>query len=164
MPDKPAHVLEIPTSLGRDVDRAREGKAPAPPMEAFFSDAALESMVPDKGPVRAEALTPISPADAARRSTFDGSTLPKHPVTRRVIPAPYRRDSIRAGRHGKTWQEALADTIRPGNMVPDVGMVIAVDQQIRREDGIPVGMELVLIGAGGCELVLDPGDRVKVFR
>lgn len=133
-------------------------------MEAFFSDEALESMVPGSEPVRAESLAPISPAEAASRSTFNGSTLPRHPVTRRVIPAPYRRDSIRAGRHGKTWQEALAGTVRPGNMVPDVGMVIAVDQQIRREDGIPVGMELVIIGAGGNELVADPGERLRVFR
>lgn len=164
MPDKPAHVLEIPTSLGRDVDRAREGRGPTPPMEAFFSDETLESMVPDAGPVRAETLAPISPAEAAARSTFDGTTLPKHPVTRRVIPAPYRRDRISGGHHGKTWQEALAGTVRPGCIVPDVGLVIAVEQQIRREDGIPVGMELVLIGAGGCELVTDPGARVKVFR
>jgi hypothetical protein len=164
VPDKPAHVLEIPTSLGRDVDRAREGKALAPPMEAFFSDAALETMVPDTEPVRAETLAPISPAEAARRSTFDGSTLPKHPVTRRVIPAPYRRDSIRAGRHGKTWQDRLAGNVRPGDIIPGTGLVIAVDQQIRREDGIPVAMELVITGAGGNELVMDPGARIRVFR
>jgi hypothetical protein len=164
LPDKPAHVLEIPTSLGRDVDRAREGKAPAPPMEAFFSDAALESMVPDTSPVHAETLAPISPAEAAHRSTFDGTTLPRHPVTRRVIPAPYRRDRISGGRHGKTWQEPLAGTVRPGDIMPDVGLVIAVDQQIRRKDGIPVALELVITGAGGKELVTDPGARIRVFR
>jgi hypothetical protein len=133
-------------------------------MEAFFSDAALESMVPDAGPVHADALAPISPAEAARRSTFDGVTLPKHPVTRRVIPAPYRRDSVRGGRHGKTWQDRLAGSVRPGDIIPGTGMVIAVDQQIRREDGIPVGVELVLTGAGGNVLRTDPGTRVRVFR
>jgi hypothetical protein len=133
-------------------------------MEAFFSDATLESCMPDTSPVHAENLVPISPAQAAARNTFDGQSLPRHPVTRRVIPAPFRRDSIRAGRHGKTWQEALAGTVRPGNMVPDVGMVIAVDQQIRRDDGIPVGIDLVITGAGGNELITDPGARVRVFR
>jgi hypothetical protein len=134
LPDKPPHVLDISDALGRDVDRAREGKAAPPPMEAFFSDAALETMVPDDGPVHAEALAPISRAEAARRETFDGSALPGHPVTRRVIPAPFRRDRLVAGRHGKTWQEVRASGVRPGDIIPDIGVVTGISDEIRYMD------------------------------
>ena len=89
-------MLSIPDSLGRDLDKAAAGKIPAPPIEAFMSDAALEQVARNTAasgaPVHAEDLRPISAAEAAARTTFDGERLPSLPATRRVIPPPFRRD------------------------------------------------------------------------
>ena len=73
MPDeKPAHILEIPDSLGRDVDAYREGRLKdAPPVDAFLSDTALQQAwdATRASPVHAEDLVPITGAEAARRTT-----------------------------------------------------------------------------------------------
>lgn len=133
MPDKPDHVLEIPASLGRDVDRAREGKAPPPPMEAFFSDQSLQEIAnaakAGAGPVHADRLYPITRGEASRRSRFDGETLPSTSV-RRVIPAPFQRPRIVAGSHGKSWQVIPADQVAEGDIVPDVGLVVEAYEHV----------------------------------
>jgi hypothetical protein len=128
VPDKPAHVLEIPASLGRDVDKAKEGKLKAPiPAEAFLSDSALQQIadMQAKEPVHAEALRPISRQEAASRTTFtkDGEAVPVVPQMRRVIPVPFQRPRINAGSHGKAWQYVSADEIVIGDLIPDVGLV-----------------------------------------
>lgn len=126
MSDKPAHVLEIPASLGRDIDKGK-----TPPIEAFMSDSALEQA--EKAtraatePVHAEDLRPISKAEATARTTFDGEHLPMFPSTRRVIPPPFARPRINGGRHGKTWQSVPADQVARGDMTQLVGLVAAVE-------------------------------------
>ena len=125
MPDKPAHVIEIPDSLGRDVDAYREGRGEAPPIEAFMSDESLEQVQRQTAaaPVHAEDLVPISQAEAADRTTIRGDTLPRMPVTRPVIPAPFRRPSISISHHGRTWQPCRAGDVQVGDTVPGVGLV-----------------------------------------
>jgi hypothetical protein len=171
--DKPAHILEIPDSLGRDVDRAKAGTLKgALPAEAFLSDGALEQIEQAQRPdptVRQGDLVPITAAEAAARTTFDGQSLPKLPQLRRVIPEPFRRDRVNLTRHGRAWQSCRADEVAVGDMVPDLGRVTGASQRIRYETvaGIPdvaTGMTVVLTGAGGNELVLQPGDSVRAFR
>lgn len=173
MPDKPAHIITIPDSLGRDVDRYREGKGEAPPMEAFMSDASLEQVERQTAaadtPVHAEDLTPISAAEATERTTIRGDTLPRMPATRRVIPAPFRRPSIHVSHHGRTWQPCKAEDVELGDTVPDVGLVTG-RQIVRRYEtvaGVPdvlVGMKLILTGAGGIERAFDLTEPVRAHR
>jgi len=171
--DKPGHILEIPDSLGRDVDRFHAGTGPAPPMEAFMSDASLEQVerqtAAASSPVHAEDLRPISGAEAARRTTFDGEHLPAMPARRRVIPAPFARPSVCGGTHGKTWQRVRADQVRKGDIVPGVGLVALVHERLRRETvagvaGVATRVEFVLTGAGGVIQAFSPGEQVQVFR
>lgn len=186
MADKPGHVLEIPDSLGRDVDKAREGKIAPPPIEAFMSPAALEQAekAASTAPVHAEDLRPISHAEAARRTTFDGEHMPGVPATRRVIPAPFRRDRIAIDHHGKTWQTVRADQVREGDIVPDLGLVTTADEMVlylpRRDflapeqyqhltedeldEPVAHGTGIRLLGAGASVLMLRPDAQVRVFR
>jgi hypothetical protein len=148
-------------------------------MEAFFSDSTLEAAdaatAASAGPVRAESLIPISRAEAASRETFNGSTLPGHPVTRRVIPRPFQRTRVVGGRHGKKWQERTLIGVRPGDIVPDVGRVVDVSEAVRYRDrnefidgaepgNIAVGLDIVLTGAGGSELRGPASQSIRVFR
>jgi hypothetical protein len=169
--DKPAHILEIPDSLGRDVDKAREGKLKNPlPVEAFMSEGALQE-VQDRSsaPVHAEDLVPITKAEAARRTTFDGEHLPRVPANRRVLPAPFRRERVSLDRHGRAWQSCRADAVQAGDVVPEVGRVAGIDTDIRYETvaGIPdvaTGMKVILVGIDGSRTALDPAQQVRAFR
>ena len=165
--DKPGHILEIPDSLGRDIDKGLQ-----PPIEAFMSDGALEQAEKAAraaaGPVHAEDLRPISGAEAARRSAFDGQSLPRT-SRRRVIPAPFSRPAVRGGSHGKTWQRVRADQVREGDIVPGIGRITAVHEKLRRETvagvaGVATRVEFVLFGAGGVVRSFRPDDAVQVFR
>lgn len=132
--DKPGHILEISDALGRDVDRAREGKAPAPPIEAFLSDTTLReieraSRAKDEL-VPAESLRPITRGQASARTTFDGHTLPAAPQMRRVRPAPFRRPRIEAGSHGKSWQWVTVEDVGLDDIVPDVGKVTDITEHV----------------------------------
>jgi hypothetical protein len=174
--DRPAHILEIPESLGRDVDAFYAGKRPAPPVEAFMSDAALQQVEQQtraaSAPVHAEDLVPISKAEAAARTTFDGEHLPRVPATRRVIPAPFRRPRFDLDRHGRDWTTCRADDVAPGDMVAVDGTsfrVAAVEPVLRYEvvAGIPdvaVGMKVIITGIAGNQLVFEPGSNVRAFR
>jgi hypothetical protein len=173
LPDKPDHIIEIPDSLGRDVDAFREGRGEAPPMEAFMSDASLEQVerqtAQAAAAVPAESLTPISAARAAEMTRFDGETLPNLPRTRRVIPAPFQRQRISITRHGRRWMPCLAEDVRPGDTVPGVGLVTA-RQVVRRHEsvagasGVTVGMKVILTGKGGASVTLDAHERVQAHR
>jgi hypothetical protein len=173
MPDKPAHIIEIPDSLGRDVDRYREGKGEAPPMDAFMSDESLAQVEAQTAaaatPVHAEDLVPISAGEAAERTTIRGETLPRMPTTRRVIPAPFRRPSIRITHHGRAWQPCRAEDVEVGDTVPDLGLV--TDRQIVTRyatvAGVPdvaIGMKVILTGAGGIEQAFDLTEPVRAHR
>jgi hypothetical protein len=176
MADRPAHILEIPESLGRDVDRYREGKGAAPPVEAFMSDAALEQgdrqTAAAAEPVHAEDLVPITKAEAAARTTFDGEHLPRVPATRRVIPAPFRRPRFDLDRHGRAWATCRADDVAPGDMVAVGGAafrVASAERVIRYETvaGVPdvaIGMKVIITGIAGNQVVFEPGSNVRAFR
>lgn len=166
-------MLEIPRSLERDMEKAAAGKIPAPPVEHFMSDAALQSAEDATRaaaePVHAGDLKPISAAEAARRTTISGDTLPAMPATRRVIPAPFRRQRVTGGRHGKTWQSVPADEVVKGDMTECVGVVGDVASVIRRETvagraGVATGTDVVLTGIGGVAVAVDAASRVRVFR
>jgi hypothetical protein len=177
--DKPGHIIEIPESLGRDVDAFYAGKRPAPPMEAFMSDGALEQVAEQTAaaaaPVHAADLVPITKAEAARRTTFDGETLPNVPATRRVIPEPFRRPlvqlvSVEGPTHGRAWVTCLVDKITEGDMVVDVGRIACDAETVIRYEtvaGVPdvaVGMKVILTGVSGNRVPFNPGTRVRAFR
>ena len=178
--DRPAHILEIPDSLGRDVDKAREGKLKGTlPVEAFLSDAALGQQEAATraamAPVHAEDLRPITKAEAARRTTFDGEHLPKVPATRRVIPEPFQRPrvslvSVEGPTHGRAWTSCAADKIAEGDMVVDIGRIACDAEVVIRYEtvaGIPdvaVGMKVILTGVSGNRVPFEPGTHVRAFR
>jgi hypothetical protein len=170
---RPGGMLELSPGLTRDLDRAAAGKIPAPPIEAFMSDAALTEAERQtsaaSAPVHAEDLRPISRAEAATRTTFDGQVLPRMPARRRVIPAPFRRPSARGGGHGKTWQSARADQVNAGDMTELVGKVAEVVSGLRREtiagrENVATGTDIILTGAGGVTATVDAASQVRVFR
>ena len=171
MTDKPAHIVEIPDSLGRDVDKARAGTLKGTlPVEAFMSDGALEEVqARSSAPVHAEDLVPITKAEAARRTTFDGEHLPRVPSTRRVLPAPFRRERVSLDRHGRAWQSCRADAVEPGDVVPEIGRIAGTDFDIKYETvaGVPdvaTGMKVILTGIDGNSAAFDPGQHVRAFR
>lgn len=166
-------MLEISPALDRDLEKAAAGKIPAPPIEAFMSDDALQQAEnatrAAAEPVHAEDLRPISRAEAATRTTFDGEHLPGLPATRRVIPPPFRRDRIAVDHHGKTWQSIPADEVSAGDMTELVGKVVLVQSVLRRDTisgyrDVAVGTDIILTGAGGVTVAVDAAARVRVFR
>lgn len=180
--DRPGGMLEIPDSLGRDIDRAADGKIPPPPIEAFLSDAALGEIeratrARDE-PVHAERLVPIGPGEAAARRTQHGQSLPSMPAARRVIPAPFSRPRIEAGSHGKTWQWAAPGQVEPGDIVPGVGRVASVAEQVVYADRsevtgagaggpggrVAVGTVWLITGIAGAVRAFRPSAEVRVFR
>ena len=173
MTDRPAHILEIPDSLGRDVDKARAGTLKGElPVEAFMSEQALNEVAQRtaaNATVRQEDLVPITKAEAARRTTFDGEHLPRVPATRRVLPAPFRRERVSLDRHGRAWQSCRADAVQAGDVVPEVGRVAGIDTDIRYETvaGIPdvaTGMKVILVGIDGSRTAFNPAQQVRAFR
>lgn len=173
MADKPGHVIEIPDSLGRDVDRWKEGKGEAPPVEAFMSDASLDQVAAQTAQVAravpAESLTPISKAQAAELTRFDGETMPLIPRTQRVIPPPFRRDRIEVSHHGRKWLPTLVEDVSIGDTVPGVGIVVKVERVRRLEPvkgwgGVVEGMKVILTGPSGTPVPFDLGERVQAHR
>jgi hypothetical protein len=184
--DKPGHVITIPESLGRDVDKAREGRLKGQlPVEAFMSDAALAQVEAQSRaaatPVHAEQLIPISAAEGRRRRTFSGEGLPDFPQARRVIPPPFRRPSISAGRHGKTWGFIEAQSILNDDLIIGIGLVVAVEEKVVYatkaelgislpgvdedfEERVAIGIAIVVTGKGGEVRAFRERDQVKVFR
>jgi hypothetical protein len=159
--------LPITDAMARDLDN---GKADNRPIEDFMPDDVLQQMKDAQGPtVRAQDLLPISKAEAARRTAFDGESLPHAPATKRVIPAPFRRDRISGGKHGKSWREMAAESVEVGDIIPDVGLVRAVHKRIRYEgEGklgpIAAGLDVFVTGGDGRTHRSDARDTVRVFR
>lgn len=175
MGDKPDHMLEIPASLGRDLDRGA-----LPPIEAFMSDDSLQAAqdAQNAGPVHAEDLVPISRAEAAGRTTLNELKVPK---TRRVIPQPFQRTRVVGGTHGKRWEFIKASGVLPGDIITGLGLVISSRGTVRyapaedyypegevpehtRGDQIAVGMDYLVTGAGGVAQTYDAQAQVRVFR
>jgi hypothetical protein len=174
--------LPISDAMARDLDN---GKADNRALDDFLPDSVLQSMKDAQdaqGTVHAEDLVPISKAEAARRTMFDGEHLPAAPATRRVIPAPYRRDRVIGGKHGKKWNEVRANQILKGDIIPDVGLVTEVEGTVRYETRgeilnstapylcstddtlVAVGTDIHVTGAGGNEMTFDSKTNVRVFR
>lgn len=171
--DRPGGMLEISPALERDLDKAAQGKIPAPPIEAFMSDAALQEAQDAtdaaSAPVHAEDLTPISPVEAAARRTQHGESLPSMPTMRKVIPAPFRRPSVTGGSHGKRWQLVRAGQVARGDIIPDLGLVTGTEERVIRESvagvgEVPVRTEIAVTGAGGLTRQFRLDAQVRVFR
>lgn len=155
------------------MEKAKEGKIPAPPIEAFMSDDMVNqietaSQVP-KQAVHAETLRPITRGEANRRTTITGDTLPSMPAPRRVIPAPFQRPRVNGGTHGKTWQNVRADQVRKGDIIPEIGLVLDVHELLVREtvaevDEVPTRVVFKVTGAGGIERDFAPEHQLQVFR
>jgi hypothetical protein len=154
----------------------------------MVSDAAMEKFEDhvrqQAEPVHAEDLVPVSRDDPriAGPGFGNGETLPKVPVRRRVIPAPFRRPSIHIDHHGKSWQVRLAEQVRPGDIVPGVGRVKTAETRTRYEPmsavlrpedlefhelspdkQVAIGVEIVLTGIDGCVRIYGSREQVRVF-
>jgi hypothetical protein len=175
--DKPGHIITIPDSLGRDVDKFREGKLKeAPPIEAFMSTESLEQVEKQTqaaaAPLQAADLVPITKEEGARRTRFNGESLPSAPATRRVIPPPFQRPAINlvSAGHGREWTMCPAEDVKEGDMVVDVGRIARDAETVIRYEtiaGIPdvaVSMKVILTGVTGNQLAYQPGQRVRAFR
>ena len=154
------------------MEKAKQGKIPAPPIEAFMNDDMvnqIESAAAPPAPVHAETLRPITRYEANQRTTFNGTSLPSMPAPRRVIPPPFRRPSINGGKHGKTWQNVRADQVRKGDIIPEIGLVQETRELLTREtvaevDSVPTGVAYVITGGDGTEYKFAPGHQLQVFR
>jgi hypothetical protein len=141
-------------------------------MEAFISEPVLEEIARNTdaaATVREQDMVPITKAEAASRITFDGEHLPRVPSTRRVLPAPFRRERISLDRHGRAWTQCRADEVAAGDVVPDVGKIAETEQVLRYETvaGVPdvaVGMKVILTGVAGNRAAFDPGHPLRAFR
>lgn len=181
MPEK---YLPISDAMARDID---SGKAADRDLADFLPDAVAQELydASNPGPVHAENLVPISSQQGAemRRIDPDSGTLPLFPATRRVIPAPYRRDRVTGGSHGKAWTLVTAEQVRKGDIITDLGLVVHVDEQVvhgtvgefastaalsgghwTRDDEVATGRRYVVTGAGGRQAAFPAGREVKVFR
>lgn len=171
IPDRVVALLE----KGQDV-----------PLEALVSEPALEQAEEaahkKASPVHAEDLIAVPKGHPVTQTIHDGMSVPKMPVTRRVIPAPFRRPSIHIDHHGKSWQLLPVTTVKPGDIMPDVGKVAGVSTRVRyRTRGdilgidvagsdlspldtpVAIGVDVVLTGVSGEEHLIAEGERVRVF-
>lgn len=179
--------LPISNAMGRDID---SGKAAGRDVADFLPDDVAQELYDQttsaRAPVHAENLIPISPSEGAAMRQIDpeSGSLPRFPATRRVIPAPFQRDCITGGSHGKAWTLVTADQIRKGDIIPDLGLVVDVQDEVRREKiadlvapedlqnvsiGSPegfaaAGTQHIVTGAGGKVVTFPSHAEVKVFR
>jgi hypothetical protein len=178
MTDDGTKYLPISDAMARDID---SGRAKDRDLADFLPDDYAQELYDQSqpGPVHAENLVPISPQQGAemRRIDPESGSLPRFPASRRVIPAPFRRDVVRGGSHGKAWMLLRGEQIRPGDIITEVGLVVDVQQQLRYEtkgdvlnDGnadptqVAVGTEYTATGKGGNVKTYDANAEVKVFR
>lgn len=167
MPDK---YLPISDAMARDLD---SGRADHRSLDDFLPDSALQAIKDQndaQATVHGENLVPISRAEAARRTTFDGEHLPTGiPKTRRVIPAPYRRDRVVGGKHGKKWQELPAGQVRRGDILFGQGVVTRTDTEVRHEtvegvEDVATGVDALIWSGLDNFTVIDSRAVVRVFR
>jgi hypothetical protein len=147
------------------------------PIEQLVSGAGLDAIEASKArraaPVRMDQMKPITKAEATRRRTQFGETLPNMPATKRVIPKPFERPRVVVssfGGHRKTWQSVRVDEVQEGDIIPDLGRVVEITEQIRREDvgpakDVATGVTIILVGMGGNVAAFrDPHERLQAFR
>lgn len=184
MADDGQKYLPISDALGRDID---SGKAADRDLSDFLPDDFAQELYDSShpGPVHAENLIPISPAEGAAMRQIDPASgkLPMFPATRRVIPAPFKRDRVTGGSHGKAWTLVLAPKILPGDIITGIGLVVSVQEKVQHaklgdftttaalsgghftgEDDVATGTEYEVTGAGGNVETYPSSAEVKVFR
>lgn len=184
-----AEELKVPVIPDKVAEKIQAGKKDWA-IEEVLGEATVEKVAAENvaraEPVRAGQLTPITHAEAARRRTQRGETLPNMPTMRRVIPEPFRREriSIRVpGEPQKVWMSVKAVQVCPGDIVPDVGLVQDVRSRVRHrrrdeivlprldhlttgargDDMVAVGEDTILTGPEH-EMVVDSQTTVQVFR
>lgn len=185
--------LHISDAMGRDIDR---GLAKDRDITDFLPDHVNQALwdAQHPGPVHAENLVPISKEEARKRTTFNGDEMPRFPATRRVIPAPFKRDRITGGSHGKAWTTIVAAGIVTGDIIPEIGLVTDAEERTvyshrenvmqgtawsyplvarpgnrlpegcHPDDLVAIGLVIAVRGAGGNARTYDPGAEVKAFR
>lgn len=185
MPEGGQQYLPISDAMAKDID---SGKAGDRDLVDFLPDSVAQELYDAQHPgmVHAENLIPISREQGAEMRMIDpeSGTLPRFPSTRRVLPAPFRRDRISGGSHGKTWHLLTAEQVRRGDIITDLGRVVQVEQKVAHSDVVeqhnhlsdgtvegcpgcfPVasGFEYEITGAGGKVVKWLAGREVKVFR
>jgi hypothetical protein len=172
---KPEHLPTIPDKV---IDNLRKGK-----------DVAIEELAgPDaprileeakqrrSAPVHAEDLTPITKTQAAAMRNFNpsgtpgGGSMPNFPAQKRVIPAPFRRphiDLTSRPEDRRTWQMVRADSVRIGDIVVDLGLVIHIVLKTHYEEiaGVRAATGFVVYMEGPERVaVYDPHEQVRAFR
>lgn len=178
--------LPISDGMAKDID---SGKAATRDLADFLPDAVAQELYDSSnpGPVHAENLIPISPQQGAAMRAIDpeSGSLPKFPSTRRVLPAPFKRDVVTGGSHGKAWTLVTAERVRPGDIVTDMGLISAVEEQIvyenldlfvhgesgpehlgtwKPDDKVATGKQYLITGGSGKQVTWPAGREVKVFR
>lgn len=175
-------MLHISDAMARDID---SGKAAGRDVADFLPDDMAQQLydMSSPGPVHAENLIPISArqGEDMRRIDPASGSLPKMPATRRVIPAPFKRDRVTGGSHGKKWLLVTAGKVMPGDIITDLGLVTEIEHKLRytdvadfaeggaagpwaADDKVPSGMDVTVTGAGGKAVTWDAGHEVQVFR
>lgn len=160
-------------------------------------------------PLHQETLTPTTRAHANTLMTgnpqghLQRGTMPRAPSTRRVIPPPFKRESISIRVPGEPvpeWRNLRASQVLEGDIVPGVGRVISSERRTRYADAaeqvpvfnvfrdeplapvqeytgddarklteaygstlVAVGIDIVLTGPEGNELVVDEQAEVQAF-
>jgi len=141
-----APSVNLPVIPDKVVKRIQDGKDV--PLEAI-SEAATE-LREKRGlerakPLHAGTLKPITQhrANQIVSGSPDGKlqhgVMPRAPQTRRVIPEPFRRESISIrvpGEPSAEWHNVRADQVLVGDIVPDVGKVVNIVTQPRYADAL----------------------------
>lgn len=150
----------LPVIPDKVVDRIRAGKEVS--LEEVSSAAAEMRDARESSraqPLRGETLRPTTRAHANALMTgnpqghLQRGAIPRAPVTRRVIPPPFRRESISVrvpGEPQPQWQNLKAHQVKEGHIVPDVGRVVSIKIGIRYADaGEVVPVKLYRFGEDG---------------
>ncbi len=123
-------------------------------------------------PVHMEGLKPLPPGlPRLPNGVIPGGSdaLTMVPSMRRSIPAPYRRESINIGRHGKTWAYAQAGSVQPGDLVVDFGKIAAASEELIYDEVVPgikapVRAEIRLVNIAGEVRIFGQAEQIRIFR
>ncbi len=92
----------------------------------------------------------------------------KTPQTRRKIPAPFQRPVIEVGgdRVRRTWKDTPVVSLKPGDVVAEVGQVASVEEKVIRPTGTSGQMimwRVLLTNVAGITRAYNGHDRVFAF-
>ncbi len=101
----------------------------------------------------------MSHPDGVSRLPVPTTTPPAR--VQRTKPAAFARPSISITNEGKrTWQQLLASEVRPGDVIPNVGQVMRVQEVI---DPITYDWTVTLTNVAEVEFRFGGNDLVQVF-